>query len=205
MQTVDFKLYLITDRKIVNAPLEIVVEEAFKAGLKALQLRERDMTDRELLVLAIKLRELSNKYNAKLFINDRVDVALLIEADGVHLGQNSMPVSTVRRLVGDRMLIGKSTHSVEEAIDAVSKGANFITIGPIYQTPSKLKYGDPIGLEVLQKVKKKLSIPVFAIGGIKEHNIKDIMGSRADGIAVISGILSSDSVFNETKKYLESL
>ncbi|MBF0590736.1 MAG: thiamine phosphate synthase [Nitrospirae bacterium] len=205
MQAIDFRLYLITDRKATRLPLEEAVEEALKAGLKAVQLREKDMTDQELLVLATRLRELSSRYGAKLFINDRVDVALLVGADGVHLGHDSMPIPVVRVLVGDKMLIAKSTHGVDEAIEAARKGADFITLGPIYETPSKLMYGDPIGLETLQKVRKKVNIPIFAIGGIKVYNISDVMGSRADGIAVISGILSSDSVFNETKKYLESL
>ncbi|KJU84854.1 thiamine-phosphate pyrophosphorylase [Candidatus Magnetobacterium bavaricum] len=205
MQEIKFRLYLITDRKATKVPLEEAVEEAFKAGLKALQLREKDMTGRELLALALRLRGLSSKYGARLFINDRVDVALLVGADGVHLGQNSMPIPTVRGLVGDKMLIGQSTHGVDEATEAAKKGADFITLGPIYETPSKLTYGAPVGLETLQKVRKKAKIPVFAIGGIKGHNIGDVMGSGADGIAVISGILSGDSVYNETKKYLESL
>ncbi|MBF0338222.1 MAG: thiamine phosphate synthase [Nitrospirae bacterium] len=205
MQTIDFRLYLITDRKTAKVPLEEAVEEAFRAGLKAVQLREKDMTGREVLALATKLRELSARYGAKLFINDRVDVALLVGADGVHLGQSSMPIPVVRGLVGENVLIGQSTHSLDEATEAARKGADFITLGPVYETPSKLMYGAPVGIETLQKVRKKVKVPVFAIGGIKVDNVGDVMGSGADGIAVISGILSGDSVFDATKKYLESL
>ncbi|MBF0608229.1 MAG: thiamine phosphate synthase [Candidatus Magnetobacterium sp. LHC-1] len=205
MQTIDFRLCLITDRKATKVPLEEAVEEAFRAGLKAVQLREKDMTGRELLALATKLRELSARYGARLFINDRVDVALLVGADGVHLGQSSMPIPVVRGVVGDKMLIGQSTHGLDEATDAAKKGADFITLGPVYETPSKLMYGAPVAIETLQKVRKKVKVPVFAIGGIKVDNVGDVMGSGADGIAVISGILSGDSVFDATKKYLESL
>ncbi len=202
-KNVDFNLYLITDRRLVKGDLIDVLEEALKAGVKAIQLREKDLTLIELVTLAINIRNLTNKYKARLFINDRFDVALCAKADGVHLGQSSMPADAVRKISKEKLSIGVSTHNLDEAVKAQSKGADFITLGPIFKTPSKLKYGDPIGIETIKKAKDKIKIPVFAIGGIKSHNIKDVSEAGSDGIALISGILSSKDVFDETKKYLE--
>src|SRR5512138_717868 len=115
---VDFRLYLITDRKVARSPLPEAVRLALEGGVRAVQLREKDLPVRELLALARELRSITREHDAKLFINDRVDVAMLAEADGVHLGQQSMPVHAVRSIVGDDMLIGASTHSFEEAWDA---------------------------------------------------------------------------------------
>ncbi len=189
----DFKLYLITDRGLFTDDYSLFtgIEDALKAGVKAVQLREKDLEIRELLKMAYKMREITKKYKAKLFINDRVDVTLAVGADGVHLGQSSMPPSAVRKIAGNKLIIGASTHNIDEAKKAEREGADFITIGPVYKTPSKLKYGKPVGIEMLKKVKAKISIPVFAIGGVKEDKVKEMMDAGADGIALISGILGA--------------
>ena len=212
---VDFKLYLITDRKLVtrHSSLVTAVEEALKGGAKALQVREKDLGTRELLDMAYRMRELADKYSAKLFINDRVDIALSVEADGVHLGQNSIPPHAVRKAVNasrithhaSRFLIGVSAHSIEEAKQAEEGGADFITLGPVYKTPSKLKYGQPLGVDIIRKAKAEISIPVFAIGGIKENKIKEVMDAGADGIALISGILGAKDIKEKTGEFLELL
>ena len=209
---VDFKLYLITDRKLVtrHSSLVTAVEEALKGGAKALQVREKDLGTRELLDMAYRMRELADKYSAKLFINDRVDIALSVEADGVHLGQNSIPPHAVRKAVNasrithhaSRFLIGVSAHSIEEAKQAEEGGADFITLGPVYKTPSKLKYGQPLGVDIIRKAKAEISIPVFAIGGIKENKIKEVMDAGADGIALISGILGAKDIKEKTGEFL---
>ncbi|OIO29811.1 MAG: thiamine-phosphate diphosphorylase [Nitrospirae bacterium CG1_02_44_142] len=214
-ELIDFKLYLITDRKLVThyASLITAVEEALKGGVKALQLREKDLGTRELLALAYKMREITNKYKAKLFINDRVDVALAVKADGVHLGQNSVSPHAERKAVNasrithyaSRFLIGVSAHSIEEAEQAEKEGADFITLGPVYKTPSKLKYGKPLGVDIIRKAKAEISIPVFAIGGIKTDMVKEVMDAGADGIALISGILGTKKIKGETEKYLSFL
>ena len=204
---VDFKLYLITDRKLVTRRLSLVtaVKESLKGGVKALQLREKDLGTRELLDMAYRMRELTGKYRAKLFINDRVDIALSVEADGIHLGQKSMPAYAVRRIVKDKFMIGVSAHSIEDAKQAEKGGADFITLGPVYQTPSKLKYGQPLGVDSIRKAKDEISIPVFAIGGIKKDRIKEVLDAGADGVALIRGILGAKDIKEKTGEFLRLL
>jgi thiamine-phosphate pyrophosphorylase len=204
---IDFKLYLITDRKLVThyASLITAVEEAVNGGGKALQLREKDLSTRELLDMAYRIREITDKYRVKLFINDRVDIALSVEADGVHLGQKSMPPRAVRKIVNDKFMIGVSAHSIEEAKQAEKGGADFITLGPVYKTPSKLRYGRPLGVDIIRKAKAEISIPVFAIGGIKQDRIKEVMDAGADGIALISGIFGTKDIKEKTEEFLRRL
>lgn len=203
---VDFKLYLITDRRLFTNcySLFAAVEDALKAGVKAVQLREKDLTTRELLDMAYEMRELTARYNAKLFINDRADIAMSVNADGVHLGQWSMPVYAVRKIIDDK-LIGVSTHSLEEATIAEKDGADFITFGPIYETPSKLKYGRPAGIDALREVVKKVAIAVFGIGGVKARNIPEVINAGANGVALISGILGESDVKTSAENYLKLL
>jgi thiamine-phosphate pyrophosphorylase len=203
MTDIDFKVYLITDRKLAAGGLIPAVEEALKGGVRAVQLREKDLDVRELLAPARQLRELTSRYGARLFINDRVDVALSVGADGVHLGRESLPPDAVRRASGGKLLIGVSTHSAKEAYEASDKGADFIVLGPVFKTPSKLQYGDPVGLEIISDVRADIKIPIFAIGGIRAENIPAVIWHKADGIAVISGILSAENVFNEAQKFME--
>jgi len=203
----DFKLYLITDRKLFNAQclMYLAIETVLDAGVDCIQLREKDLSGRELLNMAVWMRELTKEYQAKLFINDRVDIALAVDADGVHLGQHSIPARAVREISANRLLIGVSTHSIDEAVEAEENGADFITLGPIYETPSKLQYGNPIGPDIIRKVKSGVSIPVFAIGGIKLDKIEQVREAGADGIALISAILSSENIKKTTEEFLRLL
>ncbi len=205
MRSVDFALYLITDRKVMKTSFYEAVEEALRAGVKALQLREKDLTVRELLQMSYKLRELTSAFGARLFINDRVDVAMAVQADGVHLGGASMPVSAVRRIVGNGLMIGVSTHHIKEAATAEAEGADFITFGPVYDTPSKRQYGPPQGIERLREVTSKIRIPVFAIGGIKKDKVSEVLDAGAHGVALISAILGSDNIQESTKKIVRLL
>ena len=204
---IDFKLYLITDRKLFTTEclFYMAVEDALKGGIKVIQLREKDLSTRKLLEMAQWMRDITKEYGAKLFINDRVDIALSVEADGVHLGQNSIPVYAVRKISEEKLLIGVSTHGIDEAIEAEKGGADFITLGPIYETPSKLKYGNPIGIDTLRKVKSKISIPVLAIGGIKLDKVLEVMEAGADGIALISAILKAENIKETTEKFMRFL
>lgn len=192
---IDFRLYLITDRKqIGNISLYAAVKKALDGGVKAIQLREKDLDTRELLKKAYKMRELTNKYNAKLFINDRFDIALAVGADGVHLTQAGIPVDVVRKTVKNKLVIGVSTHSLKEALEAEKGGADFITFGPVFRTGSKVKYGPPVGLDALKQVGSRLRIPVFALGGIKVNRIKKVKTAGAFGVSMISEILKADNI-----------
>ncbi|MEW6713692.1 MAG: thiamine phosphate synthase [Nitrospirota bacterium] len=207
MKKIDFRLYLVTDRKLVThyASLITAVRQALTGGVKAVQLREKDLEVRELLKLAYKMRELTSKYKAKLFINDRLDIALAVGADGVHLTQNSIPADAVRKVVKDKLIIGVSTHSLKEAKEAEQGGADFITFGPVYKTPSKLKYGAPFGIDVLKQVSGKVRIPVFAIGGIKSHRIEEVKKSGAFGVAMISEIFGAEDIKRKARELINIL
>lgn len=201
---VDFKLYLITDRKIfVDTPhLLGGVEGGLKAGVKAIQLREKDLPTRDLLDMGNRMRELTAQYDALLFINDRVDIAMSVRADGVHLGQTSIPVHAVRNMMDDKFLIGASTHTLDEALAAEKEGADFVTFGPVYRTASKVKYGEPVGIESLKRVKERLQLPIFGIGGIRPDLVKEVLSAGAFGIAVISGILGDRDIEGAAGRYL---
>jgi thiamine-phosphate pyrophosphorylase len=200
----DLNLYLITDRKLFHAQcsLYLALETALQAGVKYIQLREKRLPTRMILDMAYWVIELAREYGARLLINDRVDIALAAGADGVHLGQKSLPAHAVRKIAGDNFLIGVSTHSLHEALVAEKDGADFITLGPIYSTPSKLRYGDPIGVDAIRQVKSQVSLPVLAIGGIKTDTVHDVVSAGADGVAVISGILAAEDIRGTTEKFL---
>ena len=195
-KNIDFKLYLITDRKLVThySSLVTAVHQALRCGVKAVQLREKNLETLELLKMADKIRDLTKQFNARFFINDRFDIAIAVGADGVHLTQNSIPAAAVRKAVKKKLLIGVSTHSLKEAREAEKGGADFITLGPVYRTPSKLKYGKPIGLDILKKITSKMNIPVFAVGGIKSSNINYIKEAGAYGAAMIREVLASKNI-----------
>lgn len=208
--SIDFDLYLITDRRVIEGrDLKEVVESALKGGVKAIQLREKgcdipDLDGRSLFELARELRELTLKYKAQLFINDRVDIVLSVGADGVHLARDSMTVKDARGLLGNEKLIGVSCHSVEEVFNAEEDGADFVTIGPVYDTPSKRKYGKSIGVDVLKEL-SNIKIKKFALGGVKLKNIEECIKGGADGVALISGILASKDVEKTTREYIKKI
>jgi thiamine-phosphate pyrophosphorylase len=202
---VDFKLYLITDRHITKMPLPEAVHQALMGGVRAVQLREKDLPVRELLALARELRNITEEFRAKLFINDRVDVAVAVDADGVHLGGQSLPASAVRKVVGNRMIIGVSTHSIREAKEAEEDGADFITYGPIFATLSKALFGNPVGCESIFQAKKAVKVPIFALGGIKSGNISQVMAAGSDGIAMISAILAADDIRKAAEDMIKQL
>ncbi len=202
---VDFKLYLITDRKQTKMPLPEAVRLALQGGVSAVQLRENDLPVRELLALAQELRIITREFGAKLFVNDHVDIAVAVGADGVHLGHQSMPVDAARKIVGSGMLIGASTHSVQEAKDAEARGADFITYGPIFETPSKAQQGKPLGKSTIREAKYPINIPLFALGGIKSTNVLQVIAAGADGVALISSILAADDITAAARKFMQAI
>lgn len=204
MSSVDFRLYLVTDRhQTAGRPLLPVLERAVAAGVRAIQLRERDLPLRALRSMAADLqRELPQ---AKLFINDRVDLALALSAHGVHLRESSMPVAVVRRLLQPSQLLGASVHSVDGAMEAEQQGADFVVLGPIHDTPSKRAYGAPLGLAVLEQAARNVRIPMFAIGGMNAARARDARRAGAFGVAVLSSILSANDVEQATVSLLSAL
>jgi thiamine-phosphate pyrophosphorylase len=202
---VDFRLYLITDRKVAAKSLPEAVRLALEGGVKAVQLREKDLSVRELLSMAQELRVITREFGAKLFINDRLDVATLVGADGIHLGGQSIPVEAVRKVVGKNMQIAVSTHNVSEAKAAQNGGADFITYGPIFTTPSKAKYGAPVGVKSIRDIKNEISIPIYAIGGINSGNMLQVMSAGADGIALISAIMTAEDIRKTAAAYDKAL
>lgn len=205
-QTTDFKLYLITDRHQTDGrPLINVVHAALDGGVKAVQLREKDLPVRDLFRLAAELRSLTNKYNARLIINDRPDIAMAVEADGVHLGANSLPVAAVRHILGNDKIIGYSAHAISEARQAQTDGTDFVTFSPVFYTPSKASYGAPCGVNSLQEAVTSLKIPVIGLGGIRLENLKETLTAGVNGIAVISAILTAADPRAATASLLEKI
>ncbi len=187
-----FDLYLITDRKLTHGrDLLWVLERALDGGVQAIQLREKDLSGKELFTLAERISRLCNRYQAQLFINDRIDVARAVGAAGVQLGETSMPVTAARALLGPDRGIGVSTHSLAGALRAAQDGADFIVFGPVYFTPSKADYGAPQGLPALRIIVENIALAVYAIGGIKAENLIETKTIGCRGAALISAIMSA--------------
>jgi thiamine-phosphate pyrophosphorylase len=204
MPSVDFRLYLVTDRhQTAGRPLVSVVERAVRAGVRAVQLRERDLPTRALCSLAIDLqREVPD---ARLFINDRVDLALALPAQGVHLRETSLPAGVVRGLLQPSQLLGLSVHSIDGVMAAEQQGADFVVLGPIYDTPSKRAYGPPIGLGILEQASRRVRVPIFAIGGITVARAREARQAGAFGVAVLSSILSAEHIEQVTQEFLSAI
>jgi thiamine-phosphate pyrophosphorylase len=169
------------------------LEQALAGGVKAVQLREKDLGGRDLFDLAEKVRDLCDRYDTALFINDRIDVALAVDAAGVQLGKASLPLETARLLLGPKKFLGYSIHSLEEGQRAERLGADFVLFGPVYFTPSKASFGAPQGLAALKKSVEILALPVYAIGGVTAENANRVQGVGARGVALISAIISAEN------------
>ena len=196
-------LVLVTDRNATaGRDLGDVVAAALDAGLPAVQLRDRDLPGRPLLAIAERLRGLTARAGAVLLVNDRVDVAVAVGADGVHLAGASMPVDVARRLLPPGALVGVSTHAVWEVGDAT---ADFAFFGPVHATPSKAAFGPPQGVARLREAVAVARIPVLAIGGITRVHIPDLLAAGAAGVAAIRAILSADDPGRATRALLEAL
>jgi thiamine-phosphate pyrophosphorylase len=206
MALVNFRLLLVTDRhQVQGRSLSTVLSEAIMAGVPAVQLRERDLPTGELLSLAQEIRSITAPRAVPLLINDRVDLMMALNLDGVHLRANSLPITAVRRLAGVDRLIGISTHSLAEVREANRDGADYVVFGPIFDTPSKRSFGSPVGLEQLAEVCRLSAVPVFAIGGITCASVPDVRRAGAHGVAVIGAILARDDVAAATRELAAAL
>lgn len=206
---IDFNLYLISDR--LNLPdgkdLLTQVESALKGGVRAVQLREKDLSFEELLPLAQQMRELTRTYDAKLLVNREIDIALAVGADGVHLGGDAVSLAEARKKLGPEPLIGVSTHTVEEVRQAQQDGADFVTFGPIYATPSKISLGTPVGLDRLSEAvnQNEESLPVFALGGISAERIPELLAAGCRHVACIGAILFAGDTERRAKEMIRRL
>ncbi len=201
---IDFRLYCVTDRRhTAGRPLVEVIHAALDGGVRAVQLREKDLEGGALYQLAAQLRALTTRYQARLLINDRLDVALAVEADGVHLGQTSFPAAAARRLLGPGKLIGVSTHNPTEI--AAAAGADFVVFGPVYATPSKAVYGEPQGLVRLRQAVALSPAPLLAIGGITAKRVAEVLTTGAHGVSVISALSAAPDPAREASILLAQI
>jgi len=185
-------LYLISDRKTVpGGVLEDTIAAARDGGCRLVQLREKDLPAAEFFPLAERLRLLTERYHARLLINDRIDVVQACGADGVHLGGHSLPPAKARALLGPKGLIGVSTHNLQELHHAAESGADFATFGPVFATPSKLPFGDPVGLAALAEACRSVKLPVYALGGVDGGRLEGVRRSGAYGFGCIRPILTA--------------
>ena len=188
----DYSLYLVTDRALSLGRSTVeVVRAAIRGGVSCVQLREKGCSTREFMDEARLLKALLAGTGVPLFINDRLDVALAVGADGVHLGQNDLPIADARRLVGNRMIIGISAESVADAIRAEAEGADYIGASPVFTTPTKTDTAPPLGLDGLRAIRRAVQLPLVAIGGINADNAAQVLRAGADGLAVVSAIVSA--------------
>jgi thiamine-phosphate pyrophosphorylase len=201
------RLYLVTDQELSeNHDTLKTVEEALKGGVDIVQLREYSLTDSELLKMALRVRKLTLKYKALFIVNNRPDIVLISGADGVHLGQDDLPVSETRKILGKGKYIGVSTHSTEQARNAVKDGADYIGVGPVYPTRTKKNAGPPVTLSYVRQVANaRLPIPFFAIGGIKLHNVEEVLRVGARRIAVVTGIVGALKVTKVAGEFKEAI
>ncbi|MCX5716262.1 MAG: thiamine phosphate synthase [Candidatus Omnitrophica bacterium] len=193
--------YFITDAKLSKDGNLSDVKAAIKAGVKVVQYRNKTTTTKDMLKEALQLKAICKNGKALFLINDRVDIALAVCADGVHLGNEDMPYKTARRLLGRNRIIGLTAHNVKEARDAEKSGANYIGVSPVFMTDTKPDAGVPAGIELVRKIKKAVSIPIVAIGGIDLYNAEEVIKAGADGLCAISAVVTKSNVRKEIEKF----
>jgi thiamine-phosphate pyrophosphorylase len=200
----DFRLYVIIDKKSARGrDLVMVAEKAVAGGADVIQLREKDWPAREIVEAGRAIRKAITKDKALFIINDRPDIALAAGADGVHLGQDDIPVADARAIMGKDKIIGLSTHSLEQAVEAQQSGADYIGVGPVFSTPTK-PGSEPVGLELIKNVKNISRLPFVAIGGINAANVGDVIAAGASRVAVVRAVCGADDI-REAAKSLKDI
>lgn len=200
----DYSLYLVTSREIlVNGNIEEAVEKAILGGATLVQLREKDISTMEFYNIAKKIKNVTEKHEIPLIINDRIDIALAVDAEGVHVGQSDMPAVIARKLIGENKILGVSASNITEALKAQEDGADYIGIGAIFPTNSK-QDADHVTVEQLSEINEKIHIPSVAIGGINKNNIKLIKDTGISGVSIISAILGEKDVRKASEEILKA-
>jgi thiamine-phosphate pyrophosphorylase len=206
MPLLESRLFLVTDRHQTNGrPLVPLLQRVLTAAAPAIQLRERDLSGRELVTLAREVQAVTVSRRSQLLINDRIDVALALEGVGVHLRSNSLSVSVARQLLGGQRLLGISVHGVEEGLSAQSQGADYIVLGPIYETPTKQMFGPPLGIHTLEKACRLVRIPIIGIGGVTAARAREMRRAGAFGVAVVTAVLGAADVESATRELLDAV
>lgn len=201
---IDYTLYLCTDRDLMSsATIEENVELAIKGGCTVIQLREKNCSSKEFYDLAVSVKKITDKYNVPLIINDRVDIAMAVDAAGVHIGQSDLPADVVRRTIGDDKIIGVSTAKLEEALKAVKDGADYLGVGAMYSTDTKTD-ARPVTMEELKEIRKNVDIPIVVIGGINMNTLGNFKNMGIDGLAVVSAIVAQPDVEKAAKDMYEA-
>ncbi len=200
LRKIDF--YFITDSVLTKENVIEDVESALSAGVKIIQYREKNKSTREMVKEASLIKKMSEG-KAVFLINDRIDVALAAEADGVHLGQDDMPYPAARLLLGKNKIIGLTVHNAEEAVAAEKAGADYIGASPVFHTKTKPDAGKQGGLELIEEIRKKVRIPVVAIGGINLNNVASVIEAGADSAVAISAVIASNDVEKECRRFIE--
>lgn len=196
----DYSLYLCTDRNLMSTKtLEAAVEQALKGGVTVVQLREKECSSREFYETAVSIKKITERYQVPLIINDRVDIALAVDAQGVHIGQSDLPAKEVRRLIGSDKIIGVSARTREAAVQAYQDGADYLGVGAMYATNTK-KDVKVITKEDLVHIRSSVPIPIVIIGGVNENNILDFKGTGINGAAVVSAIIAKPDIEGAAKK-----
>lgn len=191
---IDYTLYLVTDQKLMSSStIEESVTQAILGGCTLVQLREKDCSSKEFYETALKVREVTTRLGVPLIVNDRVDIALAVEADGVHVGQTDLPADVVRRIIGPDKVVGVSVGNVFEALAAVEAGADYLGVGALYATGTKTDAGIT-GLDELQRIRAATQLPIVAIGGINKETVPHFQGIGIDGLAVVSAIVAQPDV-----------
>ena len=199
---VDYSLYLVTDRVLLGErDLEDCIELAIQGGVTLVQLREKSLSTLEFLQLAIRVKEITSRYHIPLIINDRLDIALAMDADGLHIGQDDLPMLKVRELFPNK-LIGVSASTLAEALLAQQQGADYLGVGAVFRTTTKTDAPE-VSLEQVELIKKSVTIPVVAIGGINRTNLQKVMATGIDGVSVVSAILAQENIIEATKQLRE--
>lgn len=207
IKSIDYSLYLVTDRELAGErSTHNIVATAIRGGVTCVQLREKNSSTLEFIEQALLIRELLKRNNIPLIINDRLDIAQAVHADGIHLGPTDMPLTMARAIVGDSMIIGVSAESPADAIEAERDGADYIAVSPIFKTPTKSYSFPPLGLKGLREIRRAVKTPLVGIGGLNRNNAAEIIRNGADGIAVVSAIVaaeSPESAARELKEIIE--
>jgi len=194
LQNIDYSLYLVTDRGLAGGRQTLeIVKAAVQGGVTCVQLREKDCSTLDFIDQALTIKNFLKARGVPLIINDRVDVALAIEADGVHLGQTDMPLNIAKKILGDSMIIGISAESLEDAVEAEKGGADYLGVSPIYATPTKTDTAPPLGLDGLRTLRAAVRLPLVGIGGLNRDNSAAVIENGGDGVAVVSAIVAADN------------